>query len=108
MSDKTLTGLLLEEIELSSIDISQACCVSMDQIVELVAEGILDPVGDEPENWRFVGASLTKVGAAMRLQEDLGVNLAGIALALDLLDEIQALRARLRVSKIHEHLHEHS
>jgi chaperone modulatory protein CbpM len=107
MSEKTHTGLLLEEIEVSSADISQACCVSMDQVVALVAEGILEPVGDEPRNWRFEGASLTKVRAAVRLQADLGVNLAGIALALDLLEEIDALRARLRVSEIHESPHEH-
>ncbi|MEO5655034.1 MAG: chaperone modulator CbpM [Nitrosospira sp.] len=31
----------------------------------------------------------------MRLQHDLGVNLAGIALALQLLDEVEMLRARL-------------
>ena len=32
----------------------------------------------------------------IRLQHDLRVNLAGAALALDLLDEIDQLRARLR------------
>jgi chaperone modulatory protein CbpM len=32
----------------------------------------------------------------MRLQRDLGINLAGIAVALDLLDEVETLRARLR------------
>jgi len=32
----------------------------------------------------------------MRLQRDLGVNLAGIALALDMLDEIDKLRGRLQ------------
>jgi chaperone modulatory protein CbpM len=32
----------------------------------------------------------------MRLQRDLEMNLAGVALALDLLDEIESLRMRLR------------
>jgi chaperone modulatory protein CbpM len=31
----------------------------------------------------------------MRLQRDLGINLAGVALAIDLLDEIEDLRAQL-------------
>ena len=32
---------------------------------------------------------------AHRLQRDLGLNLAGVALALELLDEIEALRSRI-------------
>ena len=32
----------------------------------------------------------------MRLQHDLNVNLAGVALALDLMDEIETMRERLR------------
>ena len=96
MKKTTLTGLLLDEhIELSLIDISQACSLSMDKIIELVEEGVLEPKGDEPSNWRFRGTSLGKARAAMRLQEDLGVNLAGVALVLDLLDELEALRSRL-------------
>jgi chaperone modulatory protein CbpM len=33
---------------------------------------------------------------ALRLQRDLDIDLAGAALALELLDEIESLRARLR------------
>ena len=36
----------------------------------------------------------------MRLQRDLGINLAGIALTLDLLDEINTLEARLQQLEI--------
>jgi chaperone modulatory protein CbpM len=36
------------------------------------------------------------VRCALRLERDLGVNLAGAALALDLLDELNRLRARQR------------
>ncbi|MEE9157003.1 MAG: chaperone modulator CbpM, partial [Gammaproteobacteria bacterium] len=32
----------------------------------------------------------------LRLQQDLGINLAGAALALDLLDELRKLRTRLK------------
>jgi len=96
MNERTLTGLLLDEIELTSIDMSHACSVSVEQIVELVAEGVLEPVGGDPQEWRFRGTSLTRARTAIRLQRDLGVNLAGVALALELLDEIDQLRGRLR------------
>jgi chaperone modulatory protein CbpM len=61
--------------------------------VELVDEGILQPAGRNPEQWRFPGTSLQRARTAMRLQQDLKINLAGVALALDLLDEIESLRA---------------
>ena len=41
-------------------------------------------------------AELRRVRRAQRLQRDLGVNTPGIALALELLEEVESLRARLR------------
>lgn len=45
--------------------------------------------------WRFSGSALRRLRRAMSLSRDLEVNPPGVALALDLLDEIEALRARL-------------
>ncbi|MBT8075014.1 MAG: chaperone modulator CbpM [Gammaproteobacteria bacterium] len=65
--------------------------VKTETITLLVDEGILDPVGDNVERWRFSVGSLRRVKTAVHLQRDLGVNLAGAALALDLLDRIAEL-----------------
>ena len=46
--------------------------------------------------WRFAATTVVRVQKAHRLQSDLGVNLPGIALALQLLERIDALEARLR------------
>jgi chaperone modulatory protein CbpM len=83
--------------ELTLADICRACAVQTDFIVELVEEGVLAPAGREPQRWRFTYTHLRRVRVASRLQRDLGVNLAGTALALELLEEIEALRARLQV-----------
>lgn len=69
-------------------------------VAALVQEGALDPSGDDVSAWRFSGGSLSRVQAAMRLQHDLGVNLSGIALVLELLDELQGLRERLSLLNI--------
>lgn len=84
---------------LSLSELCQTCCVHADRIVELVDEGILEPKGSEAREWRFTRVSIFRVRTVHRLQEDLGVNLAGIALALDLMDELEALRTRLRKSE---------
>jgi len=82
--------------ELSLSELSQTCCIHADRIVELVEEGILQPMGKETPQWRFSGISILRVRTVHRLQEDLGVNLAGIALVLDLMNEIESLRSQLR------------
>lgn len=97
MKQKTLTGNLLDErAELSLKEISRACSSSTEWVIELVSEGVLEPVGREQEQWRFSGISLLRARAAMRLQHDLNINVAGVALALDLIEEIETLRERLR------------
>ena len=94
-----VTGILIEEhTELTLADVCSACTVEIDSIVALVDEGVLEPSGSELRQWRFSGAQLRRATAALRLQHDLGVNAAGVALALDLLDEIDRLRAQLRAS----------
>lgn len=93
-----LSGIILEELtELTLVELSRACAVHVDCIVELVKEGLISPLGREPHGWRFNGAHMRRASVALRLQHDLGVNLAGAALVLQLLDEIETLRARLRV-----------
>jgi chaperone modulatory protein CbpM len=90
-------GIVLEELtELTLVEVSRACAVSAQCIVELVREGVLTPLGREPHCWRFNGIHMRRARVALRLQRDLGVNLAGAALALQLLDEVDALRARLK------------
>ena len=97
MTEKTLSGILLDDTtELSLNDLCHACSSSAEWVIALVEEGALEPIGYEQTSWRFTGTSLQKAHTAMRLQRDLGINLAGIALALDLLDEMETMRARLR------------
>ncbi len=82
--------------ELSLLEVSRYCGVQTDFIVELVAEGVILPqAGGAPQDWRFTQLQLRHAALAWRLQRDLGVNLAGAALALQLLDEVQSLRAQI-------------
>lgn len=85
--------------ELTLIEVSRTCAVQTEFIVELVQEGVIEPhAGTAPDSWRFSDAQLRHVTVASRLQRDLGVNLAGAALALQLLDEIETLRAQITAS----------
>lgn len=60
-------------------------------IVELVEVGVVDPIGSGAGDWRFAGSDLRRCRIALRLIQDLGVNAAGAALAVDLLERLSAL-----------------
>ena len=92
------TGTVIEDDSLTLGQLCHACGVHADWIVSLVEESIIEPQGDEIHLWRFSGASLVRVRSALRLQHDLGVNLAGIALALDLMAELENLRDQLKIT----------
>ena len=91
-----LTGQILEEdVELSLAELCRICGLPAERVFELVEEGVIEPAGREPSRWFFQGIAVRRVYRAQRLQRDLGVNLAGAALALDLLEEIRRLQTRL-------------
>jgi chaperone modulatory protein CbpM len=100
MTDKASTRIASEVIgEATLITFSElcvACNVSPDWVAGLVEQGAIEVVGPTQQEWRFTSFSLLRVAKAKRLERDLGLNLPGIALALDLLEQIDEMRARLR------------
>lgn len=94
--DDILSGELLdEELRLTLAQLCRRCHVPEQQVIELVEEGVVEPHGRDPGEWSFTGVCVYRVRCVMRLERDLGVNRAGAALALELLDELAVLRARL-------------
>jgi len=93
-----LTGHILEETsELSLSELCKRCQISAESMIELVEHGIISPChGQAISQWRFHSSSLVRADKALRLNRDLEVNLAGTALVLELLDEINILRTHLQ------------
>jgi chaperone modulatory protein CbpM len=82
-------------VEMSLTDLCKICSVTSERVVQLVDEGLVEPAGREPTEWRFSGVSVRRVVVAERLSRDLRLNAAGAALVLDLLEELKQLRQRL-------------
>jgi len=91
--DQALSGAIFEESAVLTIkDLSRMCAVDERHIVEYVEEGVIHGVAVSTNEWQFSGAALRRTRLALRLERDLEINLAGVALALELLDELQHLR----------------
>lgn len=90
------TGTVVGDEGVLSIDeLARACGAESQWIIELVAIGILEPEGPETSSWRFHASDLTCARRVARLQRDFDANLDAAAVMLDLLEQIEQLRARL-------------
>ena len=91
----TISAVCLGEDEwLDLAEFARACGTSTGFIEALIAEGLLAPARPEPPG--FGGAEVARVRRILRLQRDFEASLPSVAILLDLLDEIERLRARLR------------
>ncbi len=76
-------------------DICEVCGVHAERVVEMVEAGIIQARGDKPTSWRFSAVSVMRSRRALRLQRDLEINAPGLAVTLELLDEVESLRAQV-------------
>lgn len=90
-----LSGLVLgEESRCTLNDLCRLCGVDSELVRAMIDEGIITPEEPGVREWQFTWVAVRRVWIAVRLQQDLQVNLPGCALALDLLDELEELRRR--------------
>ena len=95
--DQPLSGAILEQSALLTVkDLSRMCAVDERHIVEFVEEGVLHVVEIKSTEWYFRGEALRRTRLALRLERDLELNLAGVALALELMEELERLRRESR------------
>jgi chaperone modulatory protein CbpM len=96
LENQALTGAIFEESTVLTVkDLSRLCAVDERHIVEFVEEGVLDVVQVDTTEWHFTGSALRRARLALRLERDLELNLAGVALVLELMEELQRLRHEL-------------
>lgn len=90
-------GLVIETLTMT--ELCRFCDADSAWVVELVEHGALDPQDTTSTEWEFHAISIARARKARRLQRDFEVNVAGIALILDLLEERDALRRALAVTE---------
>jgi len=94
MKDKTVT-VIVEYTQPSFLSLEEfcaACHISDDVLRDFVAYDIIHPREKDGE-WLFDLNALGQIKTALRLHRDLEINLSGVAVVLDLLQELEQLRA---------------
>jgi chaperone modulatory protein CbpM len=97
---EAINGEIVDEtVRYGLKDVCEVCGVHAERVVEMVEAGIIEARGDQPSHWRFSAISVMRSRRALRLQRDLEINIPGVAVTLDLLDEVESLRDQVKSLK---------
>lgn len=92
-----ISGTIFDDTtEITIVELCDVCSVERKMVDEMIDEGILEPTGSGRERPRLPYSSVRRTRTVIHLQRDLGINLAGAALVLELLERIDDLHTRLR------------
>ena len=81
---------------IAAAEICRVCRLELNTVIELTELGLVSPRGGSPEEWQLPAVALPRLAMAGRLMRDLGVNVSGAALAIELLEAQRELERQLR------------
>lgn len=89
--------IVYDEQLVSLTELCRNHALSAEHLLTMVEYGIIEPLDHQssPIQWQFTGNCSLRLQRALRLQHDLDLNIAGAALAIELLDEIKLLKEQL-------------
>lgn len=97
--DDILSGSLLEESWLTVDQLAAACMVEPAWLLRHLEEGLFPHAESVAGVWRFRAEALLRARRMRQLERDFDAAPELAALAADMLEEIDALRAQLRLMR---------
>lgn len=88
--------LLGEGDWIAAAEICELLQIDADSVRELALLGVVAAREAAPGEWELAATALPRLRVAGRLMRDLGVNVSGAALALELLETKRELESRIR------------
>lgn len=91
------TVVVLDEAQISLDEVAANCSVSRTWIIEHVEAGVLlDDPGPDPSQWHFASRDLLRARQLRTIERQFEANAELAGLFVDLLEEVERLRRRLR------------
>jgi len=81
---------------IAASEMCRLCRLELQAVIELAELGLVAPRGPAPEQWQLPAAALPRLAIAGRLMRDLGINVSGAALAVELIEAQRDLERRIR------------
>lgn len=79
----------------AAAELCRVCRIDLGTVVELAELGLVSPRGGSPEHWQLPAAVLPRLAMAGRLIRDLGLNVSGAVLAVELLEAQRELERQI-------------
>ena len=92
----TLIDAILEDGGLTLEQLAALCSVEPEWLISHIEEGLLEPLPQHQNEWRFSSTSLLRVRRIVVLERDFEAVPELAALVADMQEEIDTLRRRLR------------
>ena len=96
VSEMLEARLLGEGDWIAASEFCQLCRLDLAAVMELAALGLVAPREARPGEWEIAATALPRLRIVGSLMRDLGVNLSGAALAVELLEAQRELERRIR------------
>lgn len=97
-----LIGVLVEESEtISYIEVCQKYNISKELLIEMMEHGLFANHSMRLEELALNPKELRRIESAFRLHQDLGINLEGVVLAIELLEKIDKMEHELLILRKH-------
>lgn len=97
-----LIGVLIEET--TTISFTEVCHkynIPKELLSDMIEQGLFPNQPTDPEHIALSQKELRRIESAFRLHRDLGINLPGVALALELLEEMEKMHKELDILRKH-------
>ena len=103
MDEQTIiAGVLMDEnTTISFVEVCQKCKISEDVLIEMLEHGLFSYSTQHIKSMDIDQRTFARIQSACRLQQDLGLNVPGVVLVLELLDELEQARKELLVLQHH-------
>ncbi len=103
MDEQTIiAGVLMDEnTTISFVEVCKKCKISEDVLLDMLEHGLLSSSKPHTKSMDIDQRMFARIQSACRLQQDLGINLPGVVLVLELLDELEQAREELLVLQHH-------
>ncbi|GGI88594.1 chaperone modulator CbpM [Legionella impletisoli] len=99
---KIIAGILMDEnSSITFVEVCEQYEIAEEELLELVEHGIVEIPSNNIKRSTFDYYALARIQSALRIKYDLGINTPGVALALELLDQITELQDELDILKRH-------
>lgn len=91
----SLTTLIIDDIQLTLVDLAHSCNVSTDWLITHIQAGLLSQPVADPQQANYTSTELTRARRLYDIEQQFDANPELAALVVDMMEKIEQLRCQI-------------